>query len=262
MAQNRLIVVCSASCISAVFVGSLASAANPVPWSQGFETDTAGWNDGGSYGSISRQTGPLTAFEGSAYAVVSGTQGGSAPFTRWGAYSTSFPTGGFNTSVAIYIDPATIAIGDGFDFSSASNSTSNSHVRDYIFHFGKMTDGSVRMGASNNSNYATQMGLDNTNSFEITSAGWYVMQHEFRDVGGALSVNLNLLDAGLSTLWSKTLTNGADGIGAPVGGNRYGWFVFMNGSYAIDDSKLEVIPAPGAAALFAMGGVFAARRRR
>ncbi|MFO0860224.1 MAG: hypothetical protein U0570_06685 [Phycisphaerales bacterium] len=240
-----------------------ALAAIPAPWYQGFESDTSGWFDGSGYGSITRQTGPLTAYQGNAYAVVSGTQNGSAPYTRWGAYSTTFPAGGYNTSIAVYLDPNAINVGQGFDLSSAANSVSNTHVRDFIFHFGKMADGSVRVGASNNSSFSTRMDLDANNSFQILTAGWYVLQHQFRDNGsGVLSVNLNLLDAGLSTLWSKTLSDASDGIGAPVGGNRYGWFTFADGNYAVDAAQLDVVPSPGTLALTAAAGLVALRRRR
>ena len=248
---------------AALWISCGASAAIPVSWSQGFETDTTGWFDGGAYGSISRQTGPLTAYEGSAYGVVTGTPGNSAPFTRWGAYSTTFPTGGYNTSVAIYLDPTAVAVGQGFDFSSSANQPDNSHRRDFIFHFGKMADGSVRVGASNNSNFATRMDLASLNNYQITNAGWYILQHQFRDNGfGVLTVNMNLLDASNTVLWTETRSDASDVIGSTVGGNRYGWFTFADGSYAIDAARLDVVPAPGALATLAFGALFAARRRR
>lgn len=240
-----------------------AMGAIPVAWSQGFETDTAGWFDGssGGYGTITRQTGPLTAYEGNAYAVVSGTQG--APFTRWGGYSTTFPTGGYNTSVAIYLDPNAIAVGDGFDFSSAANQPGNTHRRDFIFHYGKMADGSVRVGGSNNTNFATRMDLASINNYQVANAGWYVFQHQFRDNGfGVLSVSMNLLDSMGNVLWTEVRSDASDVIGSTVGGNRYGWFTFAKGEYAIDAAQLDVVPAPGALATLAFGALIASRRRR
>ena len=74
----------------------------------------------------------------------------------------------------------------------------------------------------------------------MPSAGWYTLQHRFYDNGGALAVDLNLLDSSGSVLFTETRFNAGDTIPAEVGGNRYAWFTFINvgGGIAVDDHQL------------------------
>jgi len=71
---------------------SVASAA--VIWNQGFEVNTSGWvqglDNGSYYGTIARVpsgTNGIPSAEGVAHAVITGTPGDGAPFTRFGSYS-------------------------------------------------------------------------------------------------------------------------------------------------------------------------------
>ncbi|MCB2002055.1 MAG: PEP-CTERM sorting domain-containing protein [Rhodoferax sp.] len=92
----------------------------------------------------------------------------------------------------------------------------------------------------------------------------------FRNDGGVLAVDMNLLDDGGNLLYSVTRTNAADDIATTVGGNRYGWFTYNNiANLAIDNTALAAtgaqVPEPGSLALIALGMVAlgaSARRRR
>ena len=72
-------------------------------------------------------------------------------------------------------------------------------------------------------------------SFHETSNRYYV-----RESGGALAVDLNLLDSGGNVLFTETRTNASDVIPDEVGGNRYAWFTFINvdGGVAVDEFEL------------------------
>src|SRR5690348_2236526 len=97
--------------------------APPGPYFNGFETDTSGWfNDGGTItqvadGSMSSYANGVNAASGTHYArlgidpspTTCASGGGPqpvyvGPFTRWGGYSSTFPTGGYSTGVDIYLD--------------------------------------------------------------------------------------------------------------------------------------------------------------
>ena len=60
-------------------------------------------------------------------------------FSRLGGYSSTFPAGGYTTSIDIYLamskNPA-VGTDLRFDWSSAINDTSGAHRRDFIFHVG------------------------------------------------------------------------------------------------------------------------------
>lgn len=244
-----------------------AYAADPVPWFQGFESDASGWLDNDDlpgYGDITRVTGPLTPYQGIGYAEVQNgpdPANDSAPFTRWGAYSTTFPVGGYSTSLAVYLDPSAMAVGDGFDFSSAANNPGGTHRRDFITHVGKQADGRLLIAGTNNSNFATRMDLGAIPNLEITTAGWYVLEQNFKNINGILAVDLNVRTSTGSVLFTETRSDPTDLINNTVGGNRYGWFTFTTGTFAIDNAQL-VVPAPSALALLGLGGLVVGRRRR
>jgi hypothetical protein len=220
--------------------GALAPA---LVWDQGFETDTSGWDDSTTswYGFITQVpsgTYGITSSSGSYHAVLEG-DASSGPFTRFDGYRSTWP-GTWTAEVDVYLDPAW-ASGTGFDYSVASSSSSGSHLRDFIFHVTKDTStGKLFVAGSNNTNFAPREDLENLNNYEVNSAGWYTFQHVFRDQGGALAVDLNLLDVNGSVLFTETRFNAADLIPTVVGGNRYGWFTFINvaGGIAVDEHQL------------------------
>jgi hypothetical protein len=209
---------------------------------QGFETGIEGWIDekvAGSeaYGRITR-TASSNAPEGSYIAIFEETTYG--PFTRFDAYSDVW-TGTWSAEVDIYLDPS-MTDGEGFDYSVAANGTDNQHQRDFIFHVSKdISVGALLVGGSNNSSNSTsRQDLETINHYEVTAAGWYTLQHVFRNEGGVLAVDLNLLDSNGNVLFTETRTDGSDLIPSVVGGNRYGWFTFIDvtGGIMVDETKL------------------------
>ncbi|RKF12433.1 hypothetical protein D6850_18360 [Roseovarius spongiae] len=132
------------------------------------------------------------------------------------------------------------------------------------------SSGDLLVGGSNNSNFAPREDLETLNNFNVTTAGWYIFEHLFRDDGGTLAVDLNLRDASGSLLFTETRNDPADTIPGVVGGNRYGWFtdITVDGGILVDSTQLNVpapipLPAAGWLLLTAFGGLgFAAAQRR
>jgi len=239
---------------------------------QGFETDTSGWFDGSSGwgGSVTRTTGGVGAFEGSFYGLFSQGPNSTAfvtgPFTRFDGYRDVFP-GDYSTQIAIYLD-TNWAAGEGFDYSVASNGSDGLHQRDFIFHITKDTSsGSLLVGGSNNTNFDPREDLETINHVEITSSGWYIFEHVFRDDSGVLAVDLNLYDMTLMLLFTETRSTPADTIPGEVGGNRYGWFTNIDiaNGLAVDALAISTVPVPAALPLFLSGlgllGLVGWRRR-
>jgi hypothetical protein len=120
----------------------------------------------------------------------------------------------------------------------AANGSDGAHLRDYIFHvgtvedYGPVTGKKLLVNGSNNADFTTNpYKLVNDNGgdyYEVTTAGWYTLQHVFYNDGGSLSVDLNLLDSGGNVLWTATRSNAGDTIPAVVGGNRYSWFTHID----------------------------------
>jgi hypothetical protein len=231
-----------------LIVGAVAAAptAPPVPvWQQDFSVDSAGWTDNSiapGYGQISVAGGVAT---------MSGF-GGSAPFSRFDKYRGVWP-GTWTAEIDVYLDPAWPA-GVGFNYTVASSNATGGHRRDFIFHvgtvenYGPITTKSLLVNGSNNSDpYANPWKLTNENGgnfYVIPAAGWYTLQHVFSDVGGVLSVDLNLLDAGNTEVWTITRSDPTDLIPSVVGGNRYAWFTFIDvpGGIQVDNHELFVTP--------------------
>lgn len=241
---------------------------------QGFETDTAGYFDenNGWAGVVDRTasgTNSISSSDGSWHAIFTQSNtaaagGTSGPFSRFDMYRDTFPTGGYTASVDIYLDTA-MAAGEGFDYSVASSGSDNLHQRDFIFHVTSDTSsGQLLVGATNNSNFAPREDLETINHYAVPQSGWYTFEHVFRNDGGVLAVDLNLLDDLGNPVFTETRTTAADTIPGEVGGNRYNWFTHINvtGGIAVDNASLTLVPAPASAALLGLGGIAAVRRRR
>ncbi|MCA9438363.1 MAG: PEP-CTERM sorting domain-containing protein [Candidatus Omnitrophica bacterium] len=240
-------------------------------WDQGFETDTSGWldSDDSWYGDVSRVasgTGGIASSEGSWHAIFtqSGPSGDeTGPFSRFDGYHDTWP-GGWTACIDVYLDTSWAA-GAGFDYSVSTNNSSGSFLRDFIFHITKDTStGSLLVGGSNNTNFDPREDLENINHYTVVDSGWYTLQHVFRDQGGFLVVDLNLLDSGGSLLWTETRDGNGDAI-SNVGGNRYAWFTNIDiaGGVAVDNHCREEVPEPATMALIGTGlAALAARRKR
>lgn len=232
-------------------------------WRQGFETDASGWFDGEEpggnspiYGTLERVrsgTGGIRSSSGRAYLSVGPDDGDlifecgtlpasidfectTAPFSFFAGASNQWPNGGWVAETDIYLDPSW-PVGTGFDFSVASASAQLEdgdvvHDRDHIFHVSKdVSTGDLLVGASNNSSFSPQQDLENEAHVEITEAGWYTFRHVFRNDGGRLAVDVELVQNG-QVLFSKTQPGGSDqDIPSEVGGNYYTWFVFVTDNF-------------------------------
>lgn len=230
-----------------ITVGTAGAASATAGWDQGFETDTAGWQDSsnGWYGTIERVgsgTDGISSAEGGYHAVVNGG-GGSAPFSDFGGYEDEWP-GDYVAEVDVYLDPSWPA-GAGFDYAVAASGSDGNHQRDFIFHVTSDTStGDLLVGGSNNTSFTAREDLETLNHAVVDQAGWYTLQHVFYDAGGVLAVDLNLLDSTGSVVFTETRTTEQDAIGE-IGGNRYGWFTFATvEDLAIDNHELTLVGPP------------------
>ncbi len=228
--------------------GAASKIVPTLVWNQGFEVGTDGWFDNdiagwAGYGDIERVpsgTGGITSANGSSHATVNGVEGLYGPFSRFDAYRGTWP-GTWIASIAVYLDPGW-ANGIGFDYSVASSAAGGGHRRDFIFHVAKdISAGKLLVAGSNNTNFAPRQDLETINHYEVTTAGWYTLRHTFRDQGGILAVDLQLVNASGTVLFTETRSDPADLIPSVVGGNRYAWFPHVTGTtLAVDDHRLTV----------------------
>ncbi|ORE85670.1 VCBS domain-containing protein, partial [Aurantimonas sp. 22II-16-19i] len=222
---------------------------------QSFETGTDGVFDRTDYGTVidvTSGTGGIVSPDGTAHAVVTETPSangtdGSGPFTRFGGYTSEF-VDGMTTEVMVYLD-TTWALGEGFDYSVAANGSDGLHQRDFIFHVTQDSDGEgLLVGADNGSSFEPRENLENGPNAEITASGWYTLQHVFNEDDGVLAVTMNVLDATGKVVFTQTLSNPADTIGAggEVGGVRYGWFTDVSVTGGLHVDRLELGTRDGA----------------
>lgn len=232
---------------------SCASSYGATIYSQGFESNTSGWDVfGGSYNAtrVASGTDGITAASGNYYALSSAS--GSAG--DWGGYNFGAGSGvpttfqEYSTSADIYLNVNGGWANDTrFDFDSAINDSSGNFLRDFIFNAGFYNDdtgpgaGMNRfvISAGNNSQpisaYAKDPGHD---PIAITTSGWYTFVDHFYDDGGILAVDMSILDPTGTLVHSWTLSNSSDLI-SDVGGNAYGWFDYNQFStLAFDNTKL------------------------
>ena len=257
-----------------LYAGVGSANADTVVYSQGFETDTAGWDVFGGALNATRVPSGTNAVPSAAGAFHGQVTTGA---TNWGGYSSVFPAGGYTTSVDVYLDLAAGTNDTRFDFSSAVNRPDGTHRRDFVFNGGFYDDSDVT-GSGDRFVFSASNAAGRANSFPknpgrdpfaVTSTGWYTFEHRFYDNAGVLAVDLNL-KSGATLLHSWTLSDLTDLIGVTVGGNRYGYFAANEFSFlAIDNSTLitqdaAAVPLPLAAVggLALIGGIGATRRRR
>lgn len=237
-----------ASLVAASLMLGLSTAGAQVSvFSQGFEDDTAGWSAlSGTIGAFTSGTDGIPSASGANHAVSTGNA-----FTRFGEYRSAYPNGGYSTSVKIYLDvDAGWANDRRFDWIVASSKQDGGHLRDYTFNVGFYDSADATgpgastnrfiISASNNAgpgnSYPKNPGR---NPVAVGVTGWYVFEHHFQNVGGALSVELVLKDPSNNVVTTWTLSDPGDLIASVVGGNRYGWLAFNTfSSLALDDSEL------------------------
>ena len=236
-------------------------------FNQGFEDNIDGWF---TPTRVASGTNGITAADGSWYATVTGGE-----FTRWGGYADEWPTGGWTTSIDIYLDMDYAAQQANHDtrmaWSSAANGTDSTHQRDFIFNVGTIwkdaADYYYAISWDNGGFWPDNPGKD---PLHLTTGGWYTLQHRFYDNGGLLGVDMSVLDPVGTELKLWTLpSNAEDTVPAEVGANRYGWFVnsgfpslAIDNSYRSGPASTDESPEPATWLLLACTGVAAAIRRK
>jgi hypothetical protein len=250
---GRLFLLIAAVTLTTTVLTLGASAAPaPAPYANGFENaadvDTATYPNDAMYSvaRVASGTGGIASAAGTWHASAAG---GSGAFTRYGGYSSVFPTGGYTTSADIYLDTAASTTGADlrFDWDSAISDSSGAFRRDFVFNVGTNGSGGFVMSASNN---AGRGGADPANPgrspYTISTSGWYTFQHHFYDAGsGVLAVDLSVKSLGAAApLHTWTLSDATDVIGTTVGGNRYGWLVSNELPLALDNVTRSGVAAP------------------
>ena len=272
-----------------LLVGASSAWADPPPgpYANAFESNTSGWFDTSSGGSgiIARQpSGYMNG--GYATGIGSASDGWHArvsavacivpapcvgPNTRWGGYDQVFPIEGYRTYVSIYLDTAWANTNRDrrFDYISAINNAAGTHLRDFDFNAGTSLATDLRppgfdINASTNtfrgSSFPQNTCPDPSSPpntcrlpVHITTSGWYTFRHTFRNDGGFLAVDLDILSVPGASWTIHTGDCFAPCVPGPsfgiVGGNRYGWFANEEiPELAIDDSarsglNLSLAPA-------------------
>lgn len=236
----RIRTITKASAIAAAAVLATAGTAHAALLAE--ETFDAGTGDWTEYGAtIANDSGNL---------LVTGSGENYGTYSYYGGVASSTSTerttalgDGYVSEIDVYLDPAVTTVGEGFDLSvAASRVADGSHLRDFIFHVGEVTDGRLLVNGSNNTDFVVnEYKLLNENGgdfYDVTDAGWYTLQHSFYDNEGVLAVDLNLLDAEREILWTATRSNAGDAA-AEVGGARYQWLMGVDGSFRFDNQSLE-----------------------
>jgi len=220
---------------------------------QGFETDTYDWS--GVTRVASGSNGVASAaglFHAEATSAVAPST--TDDFTKFGGYETTFPAGGYTTSVDVYLNvEAGNANDTRFDWSSAIGMPDSTFRRDFVFNAGFYNDtdatGSGPRFVINASNNATRSGAfpKNSGSFSIITTGWYTFEHHFYKIaGGVLAVDLRITALDGTVLKTWTLSDPTDIIGTTVGGHRYGWLVIQEFPIlAIDNVSLLSVNQAG-----------------
>ena len=226
---------------------SLNEDTTEIVYFQGFENpdlseEAMDWfhfpNDVGTFNrSVPSGTEGINASEGNAFASLVDNAGA---FTRWGGYSTEFPTGGWTAEIDVFLDMAEADGSDKrIDYIVAANRPDDTHLRDFDFHLGTNPDVAGQWAVSVSNNAPGWPLNPSANPIDITTTGWYTLQAYFYDDSGVLAVEMNVIDSDGTVLGSWVLSNTDDEIPAVVGGNRYGWFL-NNGFdfFAFDNAKL------------------------
>jgi hypothetical protein len=245
----------------------------PGPFFNGFERNTNGWFDStnGGDGTITRR--PSGYSNGGGYADGINSAAGNwharltggppcvqsqsglcfGPFTRWGGYSSMFPSGGYLTQLDIYLDVSWAATHNDyrFDWISAINDNTGNFKRDWPFNAGTELPGDAVPGFwVNASTNSTRSGAFPENPcpnppdpisnpplgcrmpVKITTSGWYTFRHTFRagsftgcPESQCLVVDFEIFDhSGAPVPGGHWTIHSSQDPMSMVGGNRYGWF--------------------------------------
>ena len=215
---------------------------------QGFETDIYDWS---GVARVASGTNGVPSAAGDFHAEAA-----NGASTRFGGYESTFPSGGYSTSVDVYLNVEAGNTNDTrFDWSSAINNPAGAHRRDFVFNAGYYDDTDATgsgprfvITASNNATRGSAFPKNPARDpFSITETGWYTFEHRFYNAGlGVLAVELRITDLSGAPLHTWILSDATDIIGSTVGGHRYGWFVIKEFPVlAIDNASLLSVNLAG-----------------
>lgn len=250
MKMKKIAVPASLALILALAIPVVAA----IHYFQGFETDTYDWT---GVTRVASGTHGITSAAGSYHgeAASAANPNTAADYTLFGGYESTFPAGGYTTTIDVYLDVNAGNPNDTrFDWSSAINQPDGAHRRDFVFNVGFYNDsdstGTGPRFVITASNNATRSGAYPKNPgrdpYAITTTGWYTFQHHFYSNNGVLAVDLSIATLNGTTLHTWTLSDSTDVIGTTVGGHRYGWFVIQEFPVlAIDDGGLLSVSEAG-----------------
>jgi len=232
---------------ASLFFAAASVGAEDSGYFNGFETDLDGWYEYNSEMTIvSSGHNGITSADGDNHVVITPPMYDTwtGVFTRWGGYSSVWPEGGFYTELDIYLDVeyATSNVGQQFDFTSAVSKKDGDFRRDYIFSVGTTDEGFVMSASNNSPGWPANPGRNPVN---IYTSGWYTFRHNFRDVADVLTVEMEVIDSNGNVVGSWTLSDPTDIISTIIGGNRYGWFCFIEfPELAIDNAERGYLVPP------------------
>lgn len=220
-----------------------ASAITPrSTYNEEFTSGVGDWIDGtnGWYGSVTNEDGYAVA------QMTNPTETG--PFSKLGGYIGVWQ-GNYTVSTDVYLN-SSWNDGVGFEYSVATNGRDGNHQRDFVFHIAKNpSTHQLWVAADNNAslvggNYIVNTDLSGYgNKYQITGGGdWYIMKYTFRDNGGQLAVDMQLIRRSSgAVLFTETRSSAQDTIPAEVGGHRYAWFTAINNPMGIKFDNVSVI---------------------
>lgn len=182
----------------------------------------------------------------------------------WGPYTdfglgfgdAEFPEPGYVTQHDFYLDTVFAASHPDYrvDVESAINNTSGSFLQGFDFNVGTTPSGwtpspgfvvnastnATRSGAYPENPCPSPSSAPNScrTPVTITTSGWYTFRHTFRDNGGALEIEFQILDSLGSTVADWTITS--QNLASSAGGPAWGWLVNQEiDELAIDNTLLH-----------------------
>jgi len=262
--------------------GAAFAGSNATNYFQGWENPAwvPGMPDWTSVTRVASGTHSITSATGVGHAEAVGGAG-----SKNGGYSAEWG-GGWKESLDIYMDTGKTSDAKySWVLTTAINknvSGTATHLQDNIFMCAAdPTVGKFVLGATNNCDWVPDSGFvrnsANGSELNLTQSGWLTFEWDYFQDGTQEKSKYNVYDASDSLLWTRNGPshdlNDCDGLGNPIGGNRYAWFIYIketvgggqgNSWLAIDNSSTQYVPEPVTMAglMLGIGSVLTYVRKR